>query len=190
MPLRLTYVNQLNDPLTRSVATDTSAAIVDLVKGTHALPGAQPCLIPAGYLKPGSTIRTEAFGTFTNASTTPTLTFTVGFGATPTVLGANVALTETSVASVLLPWHLYTLTIIRDATTPSAVVTATHGRLEFGTAVNTMATPLFIPGVSFVTVNIDNTAAQPWSVWGQMSASSASNIVTLHGLTIEELTQV
>lgn len=190
MPLRQTFANQLNDPLTRAVTSDTFTTITDLLKGTHSLPGAQPCIIPTGYLKNGMVIRTEAWGTFTNASTTPTLVFTVGFGATPTVLGANVALTETSVASVPLLWRVYTTTTIYDSRTASAVVTSTQGRLEFNTAVNTAATPLSIPGATYADVNVDNSANAVWSVFATLGTSSGSNTVILRGMIIEELTQV
>jgi hypothetical protein len=190
VPLRQTYCTQLNDPLTRAVTSDTFTTITDLLKGTHSAPGAQPCIIPTGYLKNGMVIRVEAWGTFTNASTTPTIVFTLGWGATPTVLGANVALTETSVASVPLLWRLKTTTTVYDSRTASAVVTSTQGRLEFNTAVNTAGTPLSIPGVSYVDVNVDNSAAAQLSVWATLGTSSASNTVILRGLIIEELTQI
>jgi hypothetical protein len=190
MPLRATYANQLNDPPLAANSINTFSTIQNLNRltgnGAYVF---QPCIIPVNYLKPGTCIRTEAWGTFTNASTTPTLVFTVGWGQTPVVIGATAAVAETSVASVVLPWHLYATTVVRNATVSSAVVTSTHGYVMRGTSVSAIAFDP-IPAVTWATVNVDNTTANEWSVWATLSASSASNIVVLNGMTIEELTQI
>jgi hypothetical protein len=193
MPLRETYASQLNDPLTAANDIASITGPNNLIRLTGATPGgayvAQPCIIPQGYLKPGTSIRTEAWGTFTNASTAPTLVFTVGWGQTPTVLGATAAVAETSGASVIMPWHLYALTTIRNATVPSAVVTATQGYVLRGTSVSAIAFDP-IPAVTFATVTVDNSSAQEWGVWATLGTSSASNHVVLHGLVIEEITHL
>jgi hypothetical protein len=193
VPLRQTYANQLNDPLTAANDIASITGPNNLIRLTGATPGgayvAQPCIIPQNYLKPGMTFRTEAWGTFTNASTAPTLVFTVGWGQTPTVLGATAAVAETSGASVIMPWHLYATTTVRNATVPTAVVTVTHGYVLRGTSVSAITFDP-IPAVALVTVNVDNSAAAELSVWATLSASSASNHVVLHGMTIEELTQM
>lgn len=183
MPLRQTYVNQLNDPLLAAVTSNTFTGPQDLVAGTVA-PAAQPCTIPANYLKPGTAIRTTAWGTFSTTGT-PTLVFGVYYGTT--VLAVNVALTTASGASALL-WHLETTTHVRSATPNTAAVTITGGKLVYGTTA-TAVTTIPIPGTAPAAVNVDNSAAQPWSVKATYSASSASNIVVLHGFLVEETTQ-
>lgn len=186
MPLRLTYANQLNDPLLASNSINTFTGPQNLIKTTgNAAYVAQPCIIPVNYLKPGTTIRTEAWGSF-STTVTPTLVFGVYYGAT--VLAVNVALTTAS-GAVTLPWQLNTTTKVRAASVPSAVVTITKGELAYGTTL-TAITRIPIPGIALATVNVDNSAAAEWSVQATYSASSASNIVVLHELNIEELTQV
>src|SRR4051812_2481753 len=115
MPLRQTYVNQLNDPLLAAVTSNTFTGPQDLVAGTVA-PAAQPCTIPANYVKPGTAIRTTAWGSFSTTGT-PTLVFGVYYGTV--VLAVNVALTTASGASALL-WHLETTTHVRSATPNTA----------------------------------------------------------------------
>jgi hypothetical protein len=184
MPLRSTYASQINDPLLAAVTNNTFTGPQNLIK-TGAAYSAQPTIIPVNYLKPGTTFRTEAFGTFSTTAT-PTLVFGVYYGAT--ALGVNVALTTAS-GAVTLDWHLRTSTIVRNATVPSAVVTVTQGELWYGTTL-TAITQIPIPGVALATVNVDNTTANEWSVQATYGTSSASNIVVLHGLTIEEITQI
>src|SRR6266545_532266 len=184
MPLRLTYEYQLNDPLLAAVTNNTFTGPQNLVKA-GATYAAQPTIIPVNYLKAGSTIRAEAWGTF-STTVTPTLVFGVYFGAT--VLAVNVALTTAS-GAVTLPWHLSTLTHVRSTANYAAVTTITQGLLWYGTTL-TAITSIPIPGIAAATVNVDNTVAAELSVQATFSASSASNIVVLHGLAFEELTQV
>lgn len=188
MPLRLTYCNLLNDPV---VAANTIASFTgpqNLIKTTgNAAYVAQPCQIPINYLKTGTIIRTEASGTFANASTTPTMVIGLYYGAT--VLAVNVALTETSGATVQMPWNLRLLTQIRSAAVPSAVVTLTQGWLTYGTSL-TAVTTIPVPGIATATVNVDNSAQGELSVQATCSASAAGNTITLHTLTFEELTQI
>jgi hypothetical protein len=183
MPLRQTYTNQLNDPLLAAVTSNTFTGPQDLVAGTVA-PAAQPCTIPSNYLKTGSTIRTTACGTF-STTVTPTLVFGVYYGTT--VLAVNVALTTASGAAALL-WHLEATTHIRTTAPNTAIVTITAGKLTYGTTA-TAVTTIPVPGTAPATVNVDNSAAQPWTVKATYSASSASNIVVLHGFIVEEVTQ-
>jgi len=105
-----------------------------------------------------------------------------------TVLGVNVALTTAS-GAVTLPWRLYTTTRVRAASVPSAVVTLTQGWLMYETTLTAAVTIIPIPGIALATVNVDNSAAAEWSVQATYSASSASNIVVLHDLSVEEITQ-
>jgi hypothetical protein len=196
MPLRETYCNQLNDPLLAANDIASFSTIQNLIRlTTNGAYAAQPCVIPANYLKQGTTIRWEAWGTFTNASTAPTLVFSLGYSAypgagAPTVLGATAAVAETSGASVIMPWHLYALTKIRNTANNAAIVTATHGYVLRGTSVSALATPDPIPAVTFATVNIDNSAAGELSVWATLSASASGNHVVLHDMVIEELTRL
>lgn len=182
MPIRDTYCSQLNPPLLFSVTSDTFTGPQDLVAGTHSL-GAQPCTIPANYLQTGTAIRTEAWGSFSTTGT-PTLVFGVYYGTT--ALAVNVALTTAS-GAVTLPWHLRTITHVRSIQPATSVVTITQGELWYGTTL-TATTQIPIPGVALATTNLDNTAAQNWSVKATYSASSASNIVVLHAFTVEEVT--
>jgi hypothetical protein len=184
MPLRQTYANMMNDPLTASVSNNTFTGPQNLIKA-GATYAAQPCNIPVNYLKAGTTIRTEAFGTFSTTAT-PTLVFGVYFGAT--ALAVNVALTTASGAATL-PWHLRLVSQVRSTVNPAAIPIVTHGELVYGTTVSA-TTQIPIPGVALATTNVDNTVAAEWSVQATWSASSASNIVVLQGLVIEEVTQV
>lgn len=184
MPFRQTYANQLNDPLLTAVTSDTFTGPQDLTAGTHSA-AAQPCIIPVNYLKAGTTIRTEAFGSFSTTGT-PTFVFGVYYGTT--ALAVNVALTAAS-GAVTLPWHLRTITTVRSTAPDTACVTMTQGELWYGTTL-TATTQIPVPGIALATVNVDNTAAQPWSAKATCSVSSASNIVVLHGFTVEELTQI
>jgi hypothetical protein len=188
MPLRPTYCSQLNDPLlaANTIASFTGPQNLIMTTGNAAYV-AQPTIIPVNYLKPGTCIRTEAGGTFTNASTTPTMVLGTYYGTTP--LAVNVFFTEASVASVQLPWKLRTITTVRAATVPSAVVTITQGELWYGTSL-TATTQIPIPGVALATVNVNNSAAAEWSVQATCGTSAAGNTITLHQLNIEELTQV
>lgn len=189
MPLRLTYANQLNDPMIAANSINTITGPNNVIRLTGASPGgalaAQPCTIPVNYLKSGTVIRTEAWGTFSTTGT-PTLVFGVYFGTT--VLGVNVALTTASGAATL-PWHLRTVSQVRSTAVAAAIPVVTQGELIYGTTL-TAVTMIPIPGIALATVNVDNTAAAEWSVQVTYSASSASNIIVTHGLTIEELTQV
>jgi hypothetical protein len=184
MPFRQTYANQLSDPLLAAVTSDTFTAAQDLTAGTHAA-AAQPCIIPVNYLKTGGVYRTEAWGSFSSTGT-PTLVFGTYYGTT--ALAVNVALTTAS-GAVTLPWHLRTVTHIRSGSPNTAVVTITQGELWYGTTL-TATTQIPVPGIALATVTVDNSAAQPWTVKATCSASSASNIVVLHGWSVEELTQI
>jgi hypothetical protein len=183
MPLRNTYSSQLNDPLMAAVTNNTFTGPQNLIK-TAAAYSAQPTIIPVNYLKPGSSFRTEAFGTFSTTGT-PTLVFGLYYGAT--ALGVNAALTTAS-GAVTLDWHMRVSTLVRSAATPTAVVTVTQGELWYGTTL-TAITQIPIPGAALATVNVDNSTANELSVQATYSASAAGNIVVLHGLTIEEVTQ-
>lgn len=184
MPLRGTYASQLNDPLLVAVTSNTFTGPQDLVAGTVA-PAAQPCVIPVNYLKPGTTIRTEAWGSFSTTGT-PTLVFGTYYGAT--ALAVNVALTTASGAATL-PWHLRTTTHVRSSTPNTAVVTITQGELWYGTTL-TATTQIPVPGIALATTTVDNSTAAAWSVKATYSASSASNIVVLHGWLVEEVSQI
>lgn len=192
MPLRPgSYANQLNDPL---LAANTIASFTgpnNLIRATGASPGgayvAQPCIIPQNYYKNGTEIYVRASGTFTNASTTPTMVIGLYHDTTP--LAVNVALTETSVASVQLPWWLEVLMTVRNTTVPSAVVTFTSGTLTYGTSL-TAVTTIPVPGTAQATVNVDNSAAKELSVQATCGTSSASNTITLHKLLFLETTQI
>lgn len=186
MPLRATYASQLNDPLLASNSIASFTGPQNLIKTTgNAAYVAQPLIIPVNYLKPGTTFRTEAWGTFSTTGT-PTLVFGVYYAAT--VLAVNVALTTASGAATL-PWHLRCITHVRSATVPSAVVTITQGELWYGTTL-TATTQIPIPGIALATTNVDNSAAAEWSVQATYSASNAANVVVLHAFTVEELTQI
>lgn len=183
MPLRQGYASLLSPPNTVAVTTDTTAAVTDLVVGTHSAPS-DPLEIPAYYLKTGHILRTEAWGTFSTTGT-PTLLLGVYYGTTALATNVSPGFTTASGAATL-PWHLRCITHIRSAATASAVVTITQGELWYGTTL-TATTQIPVPGVALATTNIDNTAANVWTVKGTWSASSASNIVVLHAWSVEEL---
>lgn len=190
MPLRQTYANQLNDPLLASNSINTFTGPQDLIRATgNGVFAAQPCIIPVNYLKAGTAIRTEAFGSFSTTAT-PTLVFGVYTGVTTTytALAVNVALTTASGAATL-PWRLRTTTHIRSTANSAAMTSITQGDLWYGTTL-TAITQIPIPGIALATTNIDNTASVEWAVCATFSASSASNIIVLHGWSVEELTQI
>jgi len=174
MPLRQTYANQLNDPLLASNTINTFTGPQNLIRATgNGAYIAQPTILPVNYLKQGTLIRTHAWGTYSSLT-----------GAT---LAASAA-TTLGTTPAIWPWDLYTTTIVRSTIVPSAVVTHTHGWIDLGSSL-TAGTRVAIPGVAMTTVNVDNTAALEWTVAATYGASSASNIIVLHGLEIEELTQ-
>jgi len=186
MALRDTYTSQLNDPLLVAVTSDTFTGPQNLIAGTHTAPGSA-LNIPAYYLKVGSTIRTEAFGSFSTTGT-PTLVFGTYFGTT--ALAVNVALTTAS-GAVTLPWRMRTTTHVRSvaAVAGYTLTTITQGEFWYGTTL-TAVTQIPIPGIAMATVNIDNSVAAAWTVQATYSASSASNIVVLHGWIVEEITHI
>jgi hypothetical protein len=189
MPLRQTYATQLNDPLlaANTIASFTGPQNLIMTTGNAAYV-AQPCIIPQGYYKPGTTIRTHASGTFANASTTPTMV--IGLYHDTTALGVNAALTETSGATIQMPWWLDLVTVVRSATVPSAVVTFTSGILFYGTSLTVITTPLPIPATTQATVTCDNSAAKELAVKATCGTSAAGNTITLHELIFEEITQI
>ena len=185
MPIRQTYASQLNEPLLAAVSLNTFTGPQNLIRASgNGAYQAPPTEIQSYYLKRGTKIRTEAEGTFSTTGT-PTLVFGVYFGTTP--LGVNVALTTAS-GAVTLPWRLYAKTHVRNTDVPSAVVTTTTGWLEYGTTL-TAITRIPIPGIAQATVNVDNSVTAELSVQATYSASSASNIVVLHDILFEEVTQ-
>ncbi len=189
MPLRLTYANQLNDPLLASNTINTFTGPQNLIRATgNGAYAAQPCIIPVNYLKPGTFIRVHAWGTYSSL-TGATLSFGTYVGAAANTALAVSAAQTAGTTPALWPWHLWTTTIVRSAVVPSAVVTHTAGQLDFGTSL-TAFTRVPVPGVAMTTVNLDNSAALELGVACTYGASSASNIVVLHGLEIEEVTQV
>jgi hypothetical protein len=184
MPIREGYSSMLNDPLAGPVTSNTFTGPQDLVAGTVA-PAAQPLIIPANYLKDGGTYRTTAWGTFSTTGT-PTLVFGTYFGTT--ALAVNVALTTASGAATLM-WKMVTLTTVYTSNPNTAIATSTAGELVYGTTL-TATTQIPIPGIAQANVNVDNSAAQAWSVKATYSASSASNIVVLRGFVVEELSHL
>jgi hypothetical protein len=190
MPLRQTYATQLNDPLLASNTINTFTGPQNLIRATgNGAYVAQPTIIPVNYLKPGTFIRVHAWGTYSSL-TSATLSFGTYIGPTLTVATLAVSAAQTAgTTPALWPWDLWTETIVRSTVVPSAVVTHTHGSLDFGTSL-TAVTRVPVPGVAMTTVNLDNTVALELGVGCTYGASSASNIVVLHGLTIEELTQI
>jgi hypothetical protein len=189
MPLRQTYVSQINDPLLASNTINTFTGPQNLIRATgNGAYQAQAVIIPVNYLKPGTFFRVHAWGTYSSL-TSATLSFGTYVGATSgTALAVSAAQTA-GTTPALWPWDLYTETIVRSAVVPTAVVTHTHGTLDFGTSL-TALTRVPVPGVAMTTVNLDNTAALELGVACTYGASSASNIVVLHGLVMEEVTQI
>jgi hypothetical protein len=188
MPLRQTYANQLNDPLLAANTINTFTGPQNLIRATgNGAYVAQPTIIPVNYLKPGTLIRVHAWGTYSSL-TGATLSIGTYVGATAgTALAVSAAQTA-GTTPALWPWHLWTSTIVQSAVVPSAVVTHTAGVLDFGTSL-TAFTRVPVPGVAMTTVNLDNTALIELGVAATYGASSASNIIVLRGLEIEELTQ-
>jgi hypothetical protein len=190
VPLRQTYANQLNDPILAANSINTFTGPQNLIRATgNGAFQAQPCIIPANYLKNGSTFRTEAFGSFSTTGT-PTIVFGVYTGVTTTytALAVNSALTTAS-GAVTLPWHLRVVTQVRSTANPAIMTAISQGELWYGTTL-TATTQIPIPGTALATTNTDNSVAIEWAVCATYSASSASNIIVLHYWSVEELTQM
>jgi hypothetical protein len=136
----------------------------------------------ANTLVPGSIIKMVAWGTF---STTGTPTLVLGPYLGTTALAVNVALTTAS-GAVTLPWHFEVRTIVRTAGQATIGTAMSQGFLDYGTTL-TAVTRIPVPGIAAATVAIDTTTAQTLTPKATWSASSASNIVVLHGLTLEGL---
>ncbi len=192
MPLRQTYSNILGDPFVTSggnvITTFTGPQNLIKVSG-GATYVAQPTIIPVNYLKTGTIIRTHASGTVANSSTTPTMTWQLTYG-TSTVLAITGTLTETSGATIQVPWWLDLVTIVRSAAIPSACVTITHGTFMWSTTLSSVATVQPVPATATATVNVDNTAAGELWVGATCGTSAAGNTITLHTVTYEEMTQI
>src|SRR6266550_2644275 len=188
MPLRETYATQLNDPLlaANTIASFTGPQNLIMTTGNAAYV-AQPCIIPQNYYKPGTEIYVRAAGTFANASTTPTMV--IGLYHDTTAFAVNAALTETSGATIQMPWILEVLMTVRSATVPSAVVTFTSGTLTYGTSL-TAVTTIPVPGIAQATVNVDNSAAKELAVKATCGTSAAGNTITLHKLLFLETTHI
>jgi hypothetical protein len=190
MPFRPTYANQLNDPLTASNSIASFTGPQNLIKVSGgATYVAQPTIIPVNYLKTGTTIRTHASGTYANASTTPTMSWQLTYGAS-TVLAVSSVVTETSGATIQVPWWLDLWTEVRSAAIQSAVVTVTHGTLTYSTTLSAQCLVFPVPVIALATVNVDNTAAGELWVGATCGTSAAGNTITLHTLVYEELTQI
>jgi hypothetical protein len=189
MPLRETLATQLNDPLLASNTIASFAGPQNLIMTTgNAAYVAQPCIIPQGYYKPGTVIYTRASGSFANASTTPTMV--IGLYHDTTAMAVNVALTETSGATIQQPWVLELVTTIRAATVPGAVVTFTSGILTYSTTLSATCVAIPVPGIAQATVNVDNSAAKELAVKATCGTSAAGNTITLQQLSFLELTHI
>lgn len=184
----MTYANELTDPLVVGQTSNTFTGATDLVKGTVA-PLNPPLVVPANYLKTGSMFKVTAFGTYSvTAATTPTLIFTLSLAST--VLATAVTITAGSGVTTL-PWKWETLTVVRDTGLVAAGLAMTHGHLTYTpTTLTTAPVVSAIPQTALATVGIDTTVASVLTVNATYSASSATNIVVLHGFSVEELTQV
>jgi hypothetical protein len=184
MPFYPTYANRLNRPLLVPVTTDTIGTITDLLVGTHAA-AAQPCIIPVNYLAPGSCIYTRFAGTYSSL-TGATLILGTYYGTTALAIGPTITLGTTPTA---WPFIYETWTDVRSTSPDTACVTMTSGILHYGASAATWNTPVPIPNTALATVNVDNTASQPWTVKATFGASNASNIVVLHSVNIVEISQ-
>jgi hypothetical protein len=187
MPLRQSYANELSEPLLAVSTTNNGAAAtaVDIYKGNVA-PLNPPLVIPANYLKTGTMLKTTAFGTFSSTGT-PTLTFSLTLAAT-TLCTSNAIATSTVTT---LPWKWETLTVVRDTGLVAAGLAVTHGHLTYNTtSVTGTVTIQCLPQIAIATVGIDTTVASVFTLNAAFSAQSASNIVVLHGFSVEELTQI
>jgi hypothetical protein len=184
MPLRPTYCNQLSAPMMNAQTSNTFTGPQDLYKGTVA-PLQAPTVIPANYFQNGSVFRVTAFGTY-SVTGTPTLIFTLTLAAT--VLATAVTITAGSGVTTL-PWKWDTITTIRNTGLVAAGLSMTHGHLTYTpTTLTTAPVVSAIPQTALATVGVDTTVASVLTLNATYSASSASNIVVVHGFVIEELT--
>lgn len=149
-------------------------------------------VIPANVLRIGSRIKIEAEGEF---STTATPTLVLGFYVgLPGASGAPAAITTTIAESSAIttasgaaafPWRMEYRGLVTIMGTSGSITG--QGNIDFGTALTTFSsTPIPITA-ALRTVTLDTTIARAFGVCATYSASSASNTVRVHNITVQLL---
>jgi len=174
----LSWESVINAPVPGSgTAYNTSTTLTDVTP-------APQLTIPANFLQVGSVVKVTAWGTFANASTTPTLLLGVYYGGVAgTSLGNTGAVTTTSSASTL-PWRLeFTF---RVASVGSSGTIFGQGFVDLGTSL-TAVTRIPIPNVALAAVTIDTTTAKALTIGAQWGTSAAGNTLQVLGVIIESM---
>lgn len=154
------------------VAYNTSTTLTDVSPGGTT----NPYLIPGGTLQPGSVIRVEAYGTFSNTAT-PTLILGLYFGGVAGVaLVASSAVTTTTAAT---NWAWYLKYVGRVTAIGTAGTIIGGGEVHFPTALTTF-TARRLPETAMAAVTIDTTVNKALTIGAQWGTSSASNTLTCH----------
>lgn len=156
-----------------STAKNTFTAATDLPCGENA--AAFP-IIPGGTLVPGTMIRVEAGGVFSNTGT-PTLAIGLYYGLVAgTALAVTTTITTTTGATNW-PWRFYYWGRVTNTGTSGSIMG--HGELWLATSLTAMSQNQ-APTTAMAAVTIDTTTSKQLSIGASWGASSASNTITCH----------
>lgn len=138
-------------------------------------------VLPANLLEPGSLLRLNAWGTFSNTAT-PTLVLGFYYGAVAgTALAATSAITTTTGATNW-QWRIFYEGRVR--TNGSSGTIMGGGWVDLATSL-TAVTHRPIPETALATVTIDTTSAKALTVGATWGTNSASNTLTCVHFDVE-----
>lgn len=136
--------------------------------------------IPANSLAVGNIIRVKAFGTY-GAVSLPNLTLRIRIGANNVSLHAITAGTNTG-----LPWFVEVDVIVRAIGASGQIIVGPQNAISQANGTDpsgAQSKSYLLTG--FTTYTIDTTAAKTVDVTAQWGTASASNTITMRGLTVE-----
>jgi hypothetical protein len=175
----LAYTQALGLAGADGASYNTSVTLTDISPGGIA----DPKWFPGGeFLKVGTEIELDAWGTYQVNATTPTLL--LGFylgGVAGVALGATSAVTVTNSATVNWKWRLH-LDCVIQATGTSGKISC-DGYSELSTSL-TAVTRRNMPEVAWAQTTIDTTVQKAITVGAQWSASAAGNIAICRFLRV------
>ena len=175
-----TYEALLNapNPTASAAALASSAALTDISPVPQ-------LILPANYMQPGKVFRLTAAGVFSNTAT-PTLL--IGFyigGVAGAAIAASGAIT-TITAATAWSWIAQVSFQVRTIGT-SGTIFPFAGGLLMPASLTAFQAKYPIPAAAPAAVTVDTTAAKAVTVGAQWGTSSASNTVTCHAFTVEDI---
>lgn len=167
----LAYTQALGLAGADGASYNTSVTLTDISPGG----ATDPLWFPGGeFLKVGTKIELDAWGTYAVSGTTPTLLLGFYYGTVSGVaLGATSAVAVTNSATVNWKWRLH-LDCVIQATGTSGKISC-DGYSEVATSL-TAVTRRNMPEVAWAQVTIDTTVQKALTVGGQWGTSAAANI--------------